>query len=71
MLINLKIAENLERVIVELNFCRKKWLVCCSISSRYENYLLLGDFNSEPSENSMIEFGKVYKLKNLVKGAAC
>ena len=36
-----------------------------------ENYLLLGDFNSEPSENAMIEFRKVYKLKNLVKGATC
>ena len=40
-------------------------------SSRYENYLLLGDFNSEPSENALLEFCKVYILKNLVKGAKC
>ena len=40
-------------------------------SSRYENYLLLGDFNSERSENAIIEFCKEYRLKNLVKGATC
>ena len=41
-------------------------------SSRCEKYLLLSDFNSEPSEeNAMIEFCKVYKLKNLVKGPTC
>ena len=28
-------------------------------------------FNSEPSENAIIEFCKVYRLKNLVKGATC
>ena len=42
-----------------------------SYSSRYENFLLLVDFNSEPSDNAMIEICKVYKLKNLVKGAMC
>ena len=92
LLINLNISENLEEGFVELNFRRKKWLVCCSYnpqksnvtkhldvigknfdlySSRCQNYLLLGDFNSEPSENAMIEFCKLYKLKNLVKGATC
>ena len=40
-------------------------------SSRYKNYLLLGDFNSEPSENAIIEFWKACRLKNLVKGATC
>ena len=78
-LTNLKISKNLEMVIVELNFQRKKWLVCCShnpqksnitkhpdvignnldfYSPRYENYLLLRDLNSEPSENTMIVFSK-------------
>ena len=36
-----------------------------------ENYLLLGDFHSDTSQNVMIEFCEVYKLKNLVKGATC
>ena len=40
-------------------------------SFRYENYLLVSDFNFEPSENALIEFCKVYKLKNRVKGATC
>ena len=40
-------------------------------SSRYKNYLLLGDFSSEPSENAIIEFCKACRLKNLVKGATC
>ena len=40
-------------------------------SSRYENYLLLSDFNSELSENGITEFCKVYRLKNLVKGVTC
>ena len=30
LLINLEISENLKRVFVELNFCLKIWLVCCS-----------------------------------------
>ena len=33
--------------------------------------MLLCDFDSEPSENAMIEFFKVYKLKILVKGSMC
>ena len=92
LLINRKISENLEGDFVELNFLRKKRLVCCSYnplklnimkhqhiigknldlySSRYKNYLLLADFNSEPSENAIIEFCKACRLKNLVKGATC
>ena len=34
LLINLKISKNLEGVFVELNFCQKKWLACCSYNSR-------------------------------------
>ena len=30
--------------------------------------MFLGDFNYKTSENSMIEFCKMYKLKNTVKG---
>ena len=41
------------------------------INSSHKNYFLLGNFNSEPFENAMIEFCKAHKLKNLVKGATC
>ena len=33
--------------------------------------MLVGDFNSKPPENAVIEFFKDHKLKNLVKGATC
>ena len=39
-----------------------------SYSSHYKNFILLGDFNVEPTEDAMEEFMKVYNLKNLVKG---
>ena len=42
-----------------------------SYSSKYENFILLGDFNVEPTEDAMEEFIKVYNLKNLVKGPTC
>ena len=40
-------------------------------SSKYENFILLGDFNVEPTEDAMEEFMKAYNLKNLVKGPTC
>ena len=33
--------------------------------------MLLGDFNHEPSKNTMIQFCKVYKLKISLKSSAC
>ena len=36
-----------------------------------ENFILLGDFNSEVQENEMKEFCDSYNLKNLVKEATC
>ena len=39
-----------------------------SYSSKYENFILLGDFNVKLTEDAMEEFMKVYNLKNLVKG---
>ena len=39
--------------------------------SKYENLLLLGDFNSEITEPSMIEFCETYNLKNLIVDPTC
>ena len=36
-----------------------------------ENFLLLGDFNSEMSEKSMSDFCDTYNLKNVVVGPTC
>ena len=42
-----------------------------SYSSKYDNYIILGDFNAERTENAMEEFTKIYNLKNLIKGPTC
>ena len=42
-----------------------------SYSSKYRNFILLGDFNVEPTEDVMEELMKIYNLKNLVKGPTC
>ena len=39
--------------------------------SKYENFLLLGDFNSEMSESVMIDFCAIYNLINLIKEPTC
>ena len=39
--------------------------------SKYENFLLLGDFNSEMSEPAMNELSESYNLKNLIKEPTC
>ena len=38
---------------------------------KYEKFLLLGDFNSEMSENAMTEFCETYNLSNLIKEPTC
>ena len=42
-----------------------------SYSSKYENYLIMGDFNAEPSEHAMANFMQTYSLRNLIKGPTC
>ena len=39
--------------------------------TKYENFLLLCDFNSEVSENAMKEFCDTYNLTNLIKEPTC
>ena len=35
--------------------------------SKYENFILLGDFNSCMEDSPMKTFGEIYKLRNLIK----
>ena len=42
-----------------------------SLSSKYENIILLGDFSSYMDDSPMIGFGETYKLRNLVKHPTC
>ena len=39
--------------------------------TKYDNFLLLGDFNSEMSESTMGDFGDTYNLTNLVTDSTC
>ena len=42
-----------------------------SLSSRYENFLLIGDFNAEVPDMSIKDFCDIYSFKNLIKEATC
>ena len=41
------------------------------LSSKYENIIIIGDFNSEPKESAMIDFCQSYKMKNLINNFTC
>ena len=54
----------------------KGYLKCISIeidlhSSKYDNFLLLGYFNSEPTEEAMKSFCQIYNFKNLLDKPTC
>ena len=40
-------------------------------SSKYENFIVLGDFNAEISNPHMSEFYTLYNFINLIKEPAC
>ena len=40
-------------------------------SPSYDNILILGDFNSDPTDENMIEFFNLYYLQNLIKVPTC
>ena len=40
-------------------------------SSKYDNFILLGDLNSEPTESAVRDFCQIYGCKNLIKENTC
>ena len=40
-------------------------------SSKYDNFILLGDLNSEPTESSVRDFCEIYSCKNLIRDNTC
>ena len=58
MSILLKIAQSLE---VNLYYCL----------SKYENFVVIGDFNAELANNYLKEFCASHNLKNLIKRPTC
>ena len=41
------------------------------LTCKYDNLLIIGDFNSEPSDKELQEFCNLYNLKNLVNEPTC
>ena len=40
-------------------------------SSKYDNFILLGDLKSEPAESAVRDFSEIYSCKNLIKNNTC
>ena len=41
------------------------------LSSRYENFLLFGNFNAEPTTTTISDFCEIYNFKNIIKDKGC
>ena len=55
----------ISQFLYSLSKCIEKLMI------KYDNIVLLGDFNSELFESDMLEFCNVYGLKNLIKEPTC
>ena len=87
-IISITPLKDFEGIFVELNFRKKKILLCCSYNPHknlisnhlnilgkildtqmkiYDNFLIVGDFNSEMTESAMENFCGTYHLHNLIK----
>ena len=40
-------------------------------SSKYDNFILLGDLNSEPTKSAVRDFCHIYRCKNQIKDNTC
>ena len=56
---------NAAHFLAELGYALDKFMTL------FDNFLILGDFNSEPSESCMKEFCQLYNLKNLIIDPTC
>ena len=74
---------SIESFYIEINQRKKKWLLVGTYnlkeigknlenySSKYDNFILLGDLNSEPTESAVKDFCEIYSCKNLIKDNTC
>ena len=42
-----------------------------TLTSKYDNIILLGDFNTEPTDTALSHFCEIYNFKNLIKDKTC
>ena len=82
LLTDYKIKDNLELFFVEVNIQKKKWLLSCSYNPHlnkcldvylksYDNILIMGDLNSEVSENCLDGCCNANNLKTLNRAPTC
>ena len=78
---------SIESFYIEINIRKKKWLLVCTYnpnknlisnhlkeigkSSKYDNFILLSDLNSETTESAVRDFCEIYSCKNLIKDNTC
>ena len=41
------------------------------VFSKYDNFMLIGDFNTEPNESMDSDFCEIYNLKHFIKNKTC
>ena len=41
------------------------------LTSKYDNIILMGDFNAEPIDTVVSEFCEIYNLKIIIRGKTC
>ena len=54
-----------------LNYLKEIGKNLDNYSSKYDNFILLGDLNSEPTEPVVRDFCQIYGCKNLIKDNTC
>ena len=42
-----------------------------NLTSKYDSIILLGDFNTEPTDTILSHFCEIFNFKNLIKGKTC
>ena len=41
------------------------------LTSKYDNIILMGDFNAEPADTIVSDFCEIYNLKNIIREKTC
>ena len=41
------------------------------LTSKYDNIILMGDFNAEPADTVVSDFCEIYNLKNIIREKTC
>ena len=41
------------------------------LTSKYDNTILVGDFNAEPADTAVSNFCEIYNLKNIIREKTC